>query len=93
LSADGTSLTGTILFAAPAQSGSLQIYDGRVDTNTMTFRVKSPTGGRTITFTGTMKGNEIVFTREVDVPPDGLPGGAGIFGAFGARTFTATRAQ
>jgi dienelactone hydrolase len=93
LSANGTSVTGTIALAAPAQSGSLQIYDGRIDGNAITFRVKSPTGGRTITFTGTMKGNDIVFTREVDVPPDGLPGGAGIFGAFGVRTFTATRAQ
>jgi hypothetical protein len=93
LSVNGTSVTGTIALAAPAQSGSLQIYDGRIDGNAITFRVKSPTGGRTITFTGTLKGNDIVFTREVDVPPDGQPGGAGIFGAFGARTFTATRVQ
>jgi dienelactone hydrolase len=93
LSANAESLSGTIALAAAAQPGTVQIYDGRINGSTIAFKVKSPTGGRTIAFVGTLKDNEIAFTRDVEVPLDGLPGGPGIFGAYGARTFTARRAQ
>jgi hypothetical protein len=92
LKAHGTSLTGTVKYVIPALSGSVEIYDGRIDGGAITFKVTSPNGGRTITFTGTIvSSDEMMFRREVEVPPGGGPGGAGIFGALGARTFTAKK--
>jgi acetyl esterase/lipase len=96
LKADGSTLSGSFDFeegAAVAQgrAGSAAIYDGRIDGNTVSFKVKSPDGERTITFTGTLKGDEIAFTREVEVRPGGFPGGQGIFGAAGPRTFAARK--
>jgi hypothetical protein len=89
LTVDGTMVTGTI--KGPAQTG--QVFDGRIDGNTMTFKVKSPDGDRTITFTGTVTGNEIDFTRDVEVVAGGKPGGQGLFGAGGARRFSANRVK
>jgi dienelactone hydrolase len=97
LAVNGKDVTGSIRFAAntpiaKGQAGSVEIYDGRIDGNTISFKVKSPDGdARTITFTGTLNGDEIVFTRDVEVGPGGAPGGQGIFGALGARTFIASR--
>ena len=53
----------------------------------------SPDGDRTITFTATLQGDEIAFTRDVEVRPGGNRGGQGIFGSQGARAFTARRAD
>ena len=89
LTANGTKLTGTIKGTA----ATAQIFDGRIDGNTMTFKVKSPDGDRTITFTGTVTGNEIDFTRDVEVVAGGGPGGLGLFGALGPRRFSASRVK
>jgi imidazolonepropionase-like amidohydrolase len=89
LTADGTKLTGTVKGSAQTS----QIFDGRIDGNTMTFKVKSPDGDRTITFTGTVTGNEIAFTRDVEVVAGGRPGGLGLFGAGGAPRFSARRVK
>jgi hypothetical protein len=56
LKADRTNLTGTI----KAGAGTNQIFDGRIDGTTMTFKIKTPNGDRPITFTGTVTGNERV---------------------------------
>jgi hypothetical protein len=56
LKADRTNLTETI----KAGAGTNQIFDGRIDGTTMTFKVKTPNGDRPITFTGTVTGNERV---------------------------------
>jgi pimeloyl-ACP methyl ester carboxylesterase len=94
LNVAGPTLTGTILYVIPAQSGTTDIYDGRIDDTTMTFKVKSPSGDRTITFTATLIAtDEMRFQRDVEVAAGGAAGGAGIFGALGARTFTAKRVQ
>jgi hypothetical protein len=39
--------------------------EGNIDGNTITFKIKSPGGDITMTFTGRINGDEIVFTREV----------------------------
>lgn len=62
-----------------------------VGARNISFRVRTPDGDRVIRFNGTIDGDQIVFTRTVDVRPGGQPGGSGIFGAAGARTFTAQR--
>lgn len=88
LKVDGAAVTGT--FSVGAQT--LPLLAGRIDGNTMTFQIKTADGDRTITFRGVVNGEEIAFTRDVQVRPGGIPGGPGIFGVSGARTFTATRA-
>ena len=89
LRTDGTTLTGMISGGA----GTNPIFDGRIDGNTMTFKVKAPNGDRTITFTGTVTGNEIDFTRDVEVVAGGTLGGQGLLGARGAGRFSARRVK
>ncbi len=94
LNVDGQTLTGAVKFEfAQGRAGSAEIYDGTIDGNLISFKVKSPGGDRTITFNGTLNGDEIAFTREVEVRPGGAPGGLGIFGIRGERTFTAKRTK
>jgi hypothetical protein len=57
----------------------------------MTFKVKSPAADRTITFTATRSGDEINFTRDVEVAAGGSLGDQGLFGARGAQKFSARR--
>jgi hypothetical protein len=87
LKLDGARVEGNLT----AGTQNVPILAGSVNGNQITFSVKSPNGARTITFTGSLAGNEISFTREVDVPPGGAPGGTGIFGVGGPRTFVAVR--
>jgi hypothetical protein len=89
LKADGTKLTGMISGA----TGMNPIFDGRIEGNTMTFKVKTSNGDRTIAFTGTVIGNEIEFTRDVEVATGGTLGGSGLLGARGARQFSAKRVK
>lgn len=87
LSVQGAQATGTL--RAGAQT--LQIYEGAVNGNRITFKLNSPDGQREITLTGDLDGDEIEFTRDVLVRPGGAPGGQGFFGARGPRGFTARR--
>jgi TonB family protein len=101
LHADGTTLTGTVIQAQTNRAGGqigittltapVAIYDGTIDGNTISFKCKSPDGNRTITFAGQMSGDEITFSRDVQVRPGGDPGEDGIYGAAGASHFTAKR--
>ena len=83
----GAQVTGTLR----AGTQTLQIYEGAVNGNTITFKLNSPDGQREIALTGVLNGDEIAFTREVRVRQDGAPGGQGFFGARGPRGFTARR--
>jgi pimeloyl-ACP methyl ester carboxylesterase len=86
LTVDEAEVTGTFNIGAQ----TLPVV-GRVDGNTIAFQIKTADGDRTITFSGMVNGTQIAFTREVQVRPGGVPGGLGMLGAGGARTFTATR--
>ena len=90
LKINGELVTGSLSSGA---GRTIEIFDGKVLGDTIAFKIKSPTGERTITFTGKLAGDEIAFTRDVEVPAGGNPGGAFIFGAAGARTFTAKRVE
>jgi pimeloyl-ACP methyl ester carboxylesterase len=90
LKINGNDVTGS-LSGGPGRK--LEIFEGKIAGDTIIFKVKSPEGDRTITFTGKLSGDEIAFTRDVEVPPGGNPGGAFIFGAAGARNFTAKRVE
>jgi pimeloyl-ACP methyl ester carboxylesterase len=83
LTAAGPQVTGTV--------ADRDIYEGRTDGSTVTFKVKSPDGDRTITFTGKITGDEIAFTREVQVQDGGSPGIAGIFSVSAPLQFAARR--
>jgi pimeloyl-ACP methyl ester carboxylesterase len=84
---------GSVSGAIKAGAMDLPIFDGVVDAQTLTFKVMSPDGSRTITFRGKLDGDQISFARDVVVRPGGGQGGAGLWGTAGAMTFTARRAQ
>ena len=101
LHAAGNKLTGTVTQAPTNRAGGqigittltapAAIYDGTIDGNAISFKCQSPDGDRTITFAGQMSGDEITFSRDVQVRPGGDPGEDGIYGSAGASHFTAKR--
>jgi len=98
LKAEGVKVTGTVSQGGSAGNtttsltGLTAIYDGAIEGNNVSFKCDSPDGGvRTVTFTGTIEGDIIDFTRTVKVQPGGYPGMNGIYGASGATRFTAKR--
>jgi uncharacterized membrane protein YhaH (DUF805 family) len=98
LKADRANLSGTVQQGVRASGYSTTltmpaaIYDGEIDGNKITFKCQDPwSHDRTITFTGIVNGDEITFTRTVQVKPGGRPGTNGIFGVSGAAEFTAQR--
>jgi ribonuclease BN (tRNA processing enzyme) len=99
LRAEDSKLSGTVSQGGSSGSmttsltSSTPIYDGAIDGNRISFKVDSPVGGRTISFSGVVSGKSIDFTREVKVQPGGDPGMNGIFGASGATHFSASRAE
>jgi hypothetical protein len=84
-----TKLTGTVRQAG-AEGGPVTISEGAVTGNTLTFKAVSPDGARTITFTGTLKGDEIAFKRSVEVRNNNI-GPTGVFGGRAISEFTAKR--
>ena len=72
LKVEGTQVTGAIRTTGQ----TTPIHDGLIDGNTIRFKVTSPSGERIITFVGTLDGDRILFTRDVEVRPGGAPGGA-----------------
>jgi hypothetical protein len=70
------------------------ITDAVVQGETVTFKAMSPDGARTMTFTGKLDGNVMLFTREVQLMREGAPGGgAGLMGLNGPPEFRARRAS
>jgi hypothetical protein len=77
--------------ASTNQIGPFEIFDGRVQGKTITFKARSTGGERLATFTGEISGDEIKFSRNVDVKPGKDPGLNGILGGQGAAKFVAKR--
>lgn len=88
LQVDGSKVTGSY---SARNAQVFDTYDGLVDGNTISFKIKSPEGTRTISFTGTLEGDQISFRRDVVVAPGGRTGGAYIWGSGGPKTFSAAR--
>jgi hypothetical protein len=92
LKADGRKLTGT---ARQATGVAVEISDGKINESTIVFKTtRCPDPCETIiTFTGTLKGDEIKFTRYVELRGGGVRIGNGLFGAApsSARQFTVKR--
>ena len=93
LQTDGAAVTG-VFRRRPSPPEPMPIFNGKVNGNTVTFKVKSPDGQRIITFIGTLTSDEIVFRREVEEqgPPSSRPT-PGFFGTAGPQTFTAKRTK
>ena len=72
---------------------TVTVQSGTVTVDRISFVVPSPNGQRIITFTGSLKGDEITFVRTVEVKAGGAPGGAGLFGMGGPPTLVAVRAK
>jgi pimeloyl-ACP methyl ester carboxylesterase len=99
LRASGSKLTGAVSSCA---SISVDIYDGTVNGNTVTFKCQSLDADRIISFRGVIRGDEIEFTWTKQVrdggsfnPPEGSEA-APAKGSFGASTperFIAKRVQ
>jgi hypothetical protein len=89
LSADASGLSGELV----AGPNKLPLTEGSISATQIAFKVVAPSGDRTVSFVGTLKGNEIAFTRTVRVQEGGKPGGVGIFGAGGAPAFVAKRVK
>ena len=83
LKADGEKLSGTV---ANAFMGNTEIQDGKISGDEITFNQVMERGERKITlkYKGTLKGDEIEFTREFEGGPGGPgrggPGGPGAQG-------------
>jgi len=90
LTVDGESLNGTVLQSISGNS-PVTLTSGKVDGTSITFKVASPDGQRTITFRGEIRGNEISFARDVTLNPGGTRGGNDIYGAAGPMQFIARR--
>ena len=91
---DGAEVTGTVgqtVLDVPLDG--VAVYDGRIEANVISFKVRSRDGHRIITFTGSVQGDQIAFTREVEVRPGGTRGGLGIFGVGGPPRFTVKRVK
>jgi pimeloyl-ACP methyl ester carboxylesterase len=95
----GSQLTGAVSSCA---SISVDIFDGRVVGNTVTFKCQSLDGDRTISFRGVISGDEIAFSWNRQVrdggasnPPEGSEAAParGTFGASTPSQFTARRVQ
>ena len=59
LRADGTRLTGKV---SSCTSLPVEVYEGRIDGNTVRFKCRSLDGDRVVTLRGTVHAGEIVFT-------------------------------
>ena len=70
LRVDGSRLTGVVSSCA---SRRVEILDGSVNGNTVAFKCRSLDGDRTYAFTGTINGDEMTVTREVQVRDGGQP--------------------
>ena len=92
LKADGRKLTGT---ASQATGAEVEISSGKINESTIVFKTtRCPDPCETIlTFTGIVKGDEIKFTRSVQVKQGGSRTGTGLFGTSpsSVQKFTAKR--
>jgi hypothetical protein len=96
LKVDGGTVTGVATqaltdsasgFRAPNR-GPFDIYDGEADGAAISFKLKTANGGRIIALSGVRRGDQLAFTRSVQVV-SGDSGRDGILGAKGATGFTA----
>jgi hypothetical protein len=97
LKTEGNTITGWV-FQHGGIPGPIEIYDGRINGNTVTFKAKNPvvsTVTKLITFTGKVNNNMIEFNREIELVVIGqertFNQEMGVLGQSGPVRFTAKR--
>jgi hypothetical protein len=91
LRVDGPRLTGMVNKCAPRRR---EIFDGGIDGKTLTFKCMRADGLTTITFTGTINGDEIAFAWKLELPEGSAHGpvaGKLMFGPLAPPRFVAKR--
>ena len=94
LKADGQRLTGLVNYCATALPQRADVFEGSIEGSAIAFKCTSPDRARTITFTGTIYGDEITLTWKRRVE-DGTRDNAAVdtrFGLSAQTQFTAKRA-
>jgi pimeloyl-ACP methyl ester carboxylesterase len=84
---EGTSLRGTVL------EHMLPVVEGTLSPAGLSFKVRSPDGGRIVAFVATLDGDKLSFTRTIEslAPAGFIP--PGLFSPLGPTTFVAQRVQ
>src|SRR5687768_16233379 len=72
LRVDGPRVVGAVSSCA-SNRAEIEIYDGSIDGNTLTYKCRSLDGDRTLTFTGTITDDDIAFTWTKQVQDGGRP--------------------
>lgn len=89
LKQDGATVTGKVVQGAQ----EFEIFEASIKGATVTFKAQPATNDRVITFVGTLQGDEMAFTRSVEIKPGGGPGGVALMGGLGGPSeFKARRA-
>jgi outer membrane protein assembly factor BamB len=73
LRTEGAIVTGVVDRCSSTSIVPTEISDGRIDGDTVNFTCISPDGDRTVSFTGTIAGDEIRFTWQLQVREGGRP--------------------
>ena len=89
LRSDGTRLGGTVSSCDSVQL-TIEIFEGAIDGNTIGFKCQSGDGKRIVSLRGTVQGDEIRFTWDVQVI-EGSRGAGGLFGTSAPDQFTVKR--
>ncbi|HUF46511.1 MAG TPA: hypothetical protein VMM93_01785 [Vicinamibacterales bacterium] len=95
LRVEGSRVTGRV--SQCAGPGAVEVYDGRIDGDAVTFKCTSRDNDRTVLLTGRLTDGNIAFTWAIDVRPGGSPvapnarARAAMFGPSAPATFTVRR--
>lgn len=73
LRAEGAQLTGAVNTCSSIPFSPSEIFDGRIEGQTIRFKCRSADGDRTVTFTGRINGDEILFSWQLQVRDGGGP--------------------
>ena len=73
---------------------AVEIYDGKIiDLNQIEFKAKSPDNMRVVVFSGVVSGDEIRFTRKVEMQQGASAGSDDLLGANGPLKFAVKRVR
>jgi alcohol dehydrogenase (cytochrome c) len=90
--ADGTGRVDGAVSSCSSVRRAFEIFEGKIDGSTITFKCKSGDGQRTVAFRGVISGDQITFTWEKQFPKGGSPGpDDGLFRDSDRGQFTAKR--
>ena len=92
LQVEGSNLTGAVS-SCSSNRGAIEVFEGKVDGDTITFKCKSLNQVRTMTFTGKINADEMALSWRKQVQAGGTPNAAddALFGPSAPARITAKR--